>query len=148
MSKFSLNTIALKRSIDESVQITSNILVAKVREITPRDKDRLPKNNIDRLDGETPERSSHYKPVQIEWHWYEWVTWNLKRSIWMQKIWEWRYVVWVNQWYTEEYWRVLEFWTDDIEKRSFLRQWLEDNEKELTYMLKSNFTKLLKKYWW
>jgi hypothetical protein len=66
MSKFSLNTIALKRSIDESVQITSNILVAKVREITPRDKDRLPKNNIDRLDGETPERSSHYKPVQIE----------------------------------------------------------------------------------
>ncbi|MBT3853251.1 hypothetical protein HOF65_04665 [bacterium] len=50
MSEFSLNTIALKRSIDESVQITSNILVSKVRQITPRDKDRLPKNNIDRVD--------------------------------------------------------------------------------------------------
>ncbi len=148
MAEFSLNTIALKRSIDESVQITSNILTSKVREITPRDKDRLPKNNIDRKDWKAPERSSHYKPVQIEWHWYEWVTWNLKRSIWMQKIWEWRYVVGVNQWVTEEYWRVLEFWTDDIEKRSFLRQGLDENRKELTYILKSNFTKLLKIYSW
>ena len=148
MSEFSLNAIALKRSIDESVQITSNTLISKVREITPRDKDRLPKNNIDRIDWKTPERSSHYKPVQIDGHWYEWVTWNLKRSIWMQKVWDWRYVVWVNQWYTEEYWRVLEFWSDDVEKRSFLRQWLDENKNELTYILKSNFSKLLKKYSW
>jgi len=148
MSKFSLNTIALKRSIDESVQITSNILVAKVREDTPRDKERLPKNNIDRLDGKTPQRSSHYKPVQIDGHWYEWVTWNLKRSIGMEKVWPWRYVVWVNQWITEEYWIALEFWTDYIEERSFLRQWLEKNEKELVHILKSNFSNLLKKYWW
>ena len=31
MAEFNLNTIALKRSIDESVQITSNILTSKVR---------------------------------------------------------------------------------------------------------------------
>jgi hypothetical protein len=86
--------------------------------------------------------------VQIDGHWYEWVTWNLKRSIWMQKIWEWRYVVGVNQWVTEEYWRVLEFWTDDIEERSYLRDWLERNHKELVLVLKQNFSKLLKKYWW
>lgn len=69
MAEFSLDTLAIEKSIDESLMITSNLLVAKVRENTPRDKKRLPKNTIDRKDGKKPFRSSHYKPVQINWHW-------------------------------------------------------------------------------
>ena len=143
MAEFSLDTLAIEKSIDESLMITSNILVTKVREITPRDKKRLPKNTIDRKDGKKP--FSHYNPVQINWHWYEWVTWNLKRSIWMEKISSWNYAVWIIKWVTEEYWKHLEFWTDIMEERSFLRKWLVDNEKQLISVMKNNFNILLKK---
>ncbi len=145
MAEFSLDTLAIEKSIDETLTIASNILVVKVRENTPRDKKRLPKNTIDRKDGKKPFRSSHFKPVQINWHWYEWVTWNLKRSIWMEKVWSWNYAVWIIKWVTEEYWKHLEFWTDTMEERSFLRKWLVDNEKELISVMKNNFKILLNK---
>lgn len=145
MAEFSLDTLAIEKSIDETLTIASNILVVKVRENTPRDKKRLPKNTIDRKDGKKPFRSSHFKPVQINWHWYEWVTWNLKRSIWMEKVWSWNYAVWIIKWITEEYWKHLEFWTDTMEERSFLRKWLVDNEKELISVMKNNFKILLNK---
>ncbi len=145
MAEFSLDTLAIEKNIDETLTIASNILVVKVRENTPRDKKRLPKNTIDRKDGKKPFRSSHFKPVQINWHWYEWVTWNLKRSIWMEKIWSWNYAVWIIKWITEEYWKHLEFWTDTMEERSFLRKWLVDNEKELISVMKNNFKILLNK---
>ena len=145
MAEFSLDTLVLEKSIDETLTIASNILVVKVRENTPRDKNRLPKKTIDRKDGKKPFRSSHFKPVQINWHWYEWVTWNLKRSIWMEKVWSWNYAVWIIKWVTEEYWKHLEFWTDTMEERSFLRKWLVDNEKELISVMKNNFKILLNK---
>lgn len=145
MAEFSLNTYAIEKSIDESLSITSNLLVTKVRENTPRDKKRLPKNTINRKDGKKPFRSSHYKPVQINWNWYEWVTWNLKRSISMEKLSNTNYAVGIIKWPTEEYWKHLEFWTDNMEERSFLRKWLVDNKKYLTKVMKNNFNILLKK---
>ncbi|MCP4523343.1 MAG: hypothetical protein GY828_03925 [Candidatus Gracilibacteria bacterium] len=145
MVEFSLNTYAIEKSIDESLSITSNLLVAKVRENTPRDKKRLPKNTINRKDGKKPFRSSHYKPVQINGNWYEGVTGNLKRSISMEKLSNTNYAVGIIKGPTEEYGKHLEFGTDVMEERSFLRKGLVDNKKYLTKVMKNNFNILLKK---
>jgi len=145
MADFNFDDLKLERIIDSTLLIWADVLVQKIKENTPRDKKRLPVNTINRKDWEAPKRGSHYKPLMINWNWYEWVTWNLKRSIWLEKKCTWQYRVWVKMGVTEEYARHLEFWTKFMEKRSFLVKWLTENVDEITKIMKKNFNILLKK---
>lgn len=101
----------------------------KIIEITPRDKDRLPQT-INRKDGKAPYRSSYYKPVMIGGNWYEWVSWNLKKSIWHERLNNFFFLIWVRKGPATEYARSLEFGTVHMAPRSFVRKWIFDNLHE------------------
>ena len=152
MAEFDLKEKILKDIIDKSVLVWAEFLHREIREITPRDKERLPKpidiKNENRID-----KNFHYKPVNINWKWYEWVTWNLKRSIWIEKVWTWDYIIWVKKWVTEEYAGRQEFWGTDskwrhVPERSYLRKWLGNNQKMAILRVRKVFSSLMDNYKW
>ncbi len=153
MAKFELDKVALGDILDKSIFVWANILENLSIENAPRTKDDLP-SNINLKSWEKPQRnirewnSNYYrKPVMIDWNYYEWVTWNLKRSIWTQKLWEWEYIVWVKIWPASDYASTHEFWDEsrNIPKRSFLRKPLEENWKEIIKQIWKSFKQLSNK---
>lgn len=116
--------------IDEAVDFALTevclFLVSKIIEVTPRDLDRLPQN-INRKDWKAPSRSSYFKPVQINWNWYEGVTGTLKRSVSHEKIENFYFLIGVLKWPATKYAMAQEFWTIHIPPRSFVRKWIFDN---------------------
>jgi len=97
--------------LDNAIEELSIKAVSKIQDITPRDKNRMPKN---------PNAK---------------VTWSLKRSIWYNKESKFNYKVGSKMWAknslsweeTNTYWMHLEFWTKNMKPRSFLRKWIYDN---------------------
>jgi len=107
MSRVEFNQNKLDFAIKWALKETCNVAVDKIVEITPRDPQRMPKD-----------------PTQE-------VTWNLKRSIWYEKVNDFKYKVWTTMSDVESYAGVMEFWTENIPARPFLRKWITDNLKEL-----------------
>lgn len=154
MSTFEFDKNAFDDIIDKSIFTGFNLLHEVVLDSVPRDKNNLP-NPIILKNKSKPERNirknnKHYyrKPVMINWQWYEWVTGNLARSIWTQKLWIWEYIVWVRQWPTEDYWYTQEYWDSNrwIPSRSFLNKPLRDNSKEILKQTQKTFSELLNKH--
>jgi len=105
MSDFKFNNEMFEDILEEALFDSVLFLQDKITDITPRDPNRLPEN---------PNAK---------------VTWNLKRSVTVNKQWPLKYAIWVAQ-NEAEYWFYLEFWTKKMWARSFLRKWLFDNKVE------------------
>ena len=147
MAEFDLDELLLEDIIDKSLLSWTELLHSEIRKITPRDKERLPKS-IDMKNENRVNKHFHYRVVKIWWKWYEWVTWNLKRSIGIEKLWVWEYVIWVKKWPTEEYAGRQEFWGRDsrgveVPERSYLRKWLGDYEKIAINRVREVFNSLI-----
>lgn len=142
--KFEINRAELDNAIEYALAWATFIAVDEISKITPRDKERMPQN-INRKDWLEPHRNTHFKPVNIGWNWYMWVSWALARSIWFQKMsWD-KMKIWVIKWSTLNYAAAQEFWVPGhIPERSYLRKWLFDNEKKI----KATFIWLLKQRLW
>ena len=112
--------------LDISLEQTTQFIVKKIHDITPRDLNRPPKDP-----------SAH-------------VTWSLKSSIWYQRVKQLNYKAWSKQWSkntktwdeVSTYWEKLEFWTKHITKKSFIRKWINDNIDNIKLI----FIQLAKKY--
>lgn len=156
MSKFELDKTALEVILDKSIFTWANLFENLSLGYAPRIKESLP-GNINLKSWNTPQRNirkdekgtlknKHYyrKPVMIDWNYYEWVTWNLRRSIWIQKLWQWEYIIWVKVWPASDYAATHEFWDEarNIPKRSFLRRPLEDDSKEIIKQIWNTFKQL------
>ena len=139
MAKFEFDKMALEDILDVSIFAWAELFVWLSQEYAPRIKENLP-NNINLSSWKKPQRSiwkdnkNYYrKPVSIDWNYYEWVTWDLKRSIWMKKLWTGEYIIWVKIWPASDYAPTHEFWdtSRNIPERSFLRRPLKDDHKEI-----------------
>lgn len=100
------------------------VLESKIKDITPRDQNRLPNNpNIK-------------------------VTWNLRRSISYEKIDKLTYKIWVRSWYfnTEKYWLYQEYWTSKLPQRSFIRKWIIENQNYIQNIINKSILSYLSKY--
>lgn len=100
------------------------VLESKIKDITPRDQNRLPNNpNIK-------------------------VTGNLRRSISYEKIDNLYYKIWVRSWYfdTEKYWFYQEYWTSKMPPRSFIRKWIIENQKLIQSVINKSILSYLSKY--
>lgn len=151
MAEFSLNENAFLDAVDIAMLSGTELLLQKVLEKVPRDVNNLPIHNVNRKDWKKPQRNVrknnkyYYRPVQkINWNWYNWVSWNLKRSIDMQKLARWEYIVWVKRWPTEVYAGALEFSELKKVNRSFLRKPLKGNAKEILDRIQKNLNSWLK----
>lgn len=150
MAKFELDKMWLENILDKSILVWANTWHNLSIDYAPRIKEDLP-GNINLKSWEKPQRNirknnKHYyrKPVYIDWNYYEWVTWNLKRSIWLQKLWQWEYIIWVKQWPASDYTATHEFWdeTRNIPERSFLRRPLKEDSKEIIKQIWKTFKEL------
>jgi HK97 gp10 family phage protein len=94
-------------------------LTKKVRDITPRDPKRPPKN------------------LQAK------VTWNLKNSIDFEKTSEFSYKIGTIQ-NEAEYGKFLEFGTAFMQPRSFVRKWIIDNKDKALTNFERRFKQLMK----
>lgn len=151
MSNFNLDEKKLLNILDNSFMTWADLILLNSQKAVPRDKERLP-NPIILKTKSTPERNirkwnKHYyrKPVKIWWNWYEWVTWNLARSLNIERLWSCDYVIWIMAWPTEEYWKAQEFWTDKIPKRSFLLDPLTKNKVLINKQIQKTLNELLNK---
>ena len=120
MSRVEFNENKLNFALKWAMQEVCNVAVEKIVEITPRDPARPPKDLSQK------------------------VTWNLKRSIWYEKVNDFHYKVWTTMDEVESYAWAMEFWTEHIPARPFLRKWINDNKKELEKVF-VNIIKLLLK---
>lgn len=171
MAEFSFDKNEFENIIDWAIESWAQLLYTKVASLVPRDLQRLP-NNINRKDWKKPQRNvwrwkgqkkwfhtskwevvenKHYyrPPKMINWNWYEWVSWALKRSLDIEKLWKWEYIVWVKRWPTEDYAGRQEFWWRDklwrnVPERSYLRKWIKDNDKEIINQIQKTFNELSK----
>lgn len=152
MAEFSFDKNEFENIIDESIKVGAYMTLELSQNRTPRDKERIP-NPIILKTKNKPERNirkgnkKYYRnPVQINGQWYEGVSWALKRSLDIQKLWIWEYIVWVKRWPTEWYWEVQEFWSLDgtIKSRSFLRETLKQDSKQIINQIEKTFNELSK----
>lgn len=142
MAKVTINEKRLYDWIDSAVYAWAKLLLDKILLITPRDYNRPPKN-IDRKDWKPSRRKW---ATSKNWHRYEWVTGHLQKSLGIQKISNWKYLVWIRGWMynTEIYWAAQEFGTVKIPPRSYLRKGLEDNMRLVQKAINSVFNQYLK----
>lgn len=127
MAWIKINRKQINKAIWKALFEVANVAVEKIVENTPRDLDRLPKNNINRKDGKTPQRSGRFKAVRIWWNFYEWVSWNLKRSIGFEV----KNPLFVKVWSTfpiDSYAWYQEFWTVNMPARSYLRKTFDEEQ--------------------
>lgn len=152
MAEFIFDKNAFENIIDESIRVGAYMTLWLSQNRTPRDKERLP-NPIILKTKNKPERNvrewnkNYYrKPVNINGQWYEWVSWALKRSLDIEKLGKWEYIVWVKRGPTEKYAEVQEFWTLDgtIKSRSFLRETLKQDGKQILDQIQKTFNELSK----
>lgn len=152
MSDFIFDSSQLEDLIDESVKVGAYMTLSLSQNRTPRDKERLP-NPIVLKTKDVPQRNirkwnkKYYrKPVNINGQWYEGVSWALKRSLDIEKLWKWEYIVWVKRWPTEKYAEVQEFGSNDgiIPSRSFLRETLTQDGKKIIDQVQKTFNELIK----
>lgn len=118
MATMKLDTAKVERAMEMALLDSVMLLQEKILEITPRDPKRLPKN------------------INAK------VTWNLKRSIAYEQVWQFEFKVGTNQG-EAEYWKFLEFGTAHMEPRSFLRKWILDNKDEVLENFKKRFKQSL-----
>lgn len=121
MSEFKMDTAFIKKAMWSALVDSVQLLQGKIIEITPRDPKRLPKN------------------IKAK------VTWNLKRSIIYDQVWEFEYIIGTTQ-DEAEYWKFLEFGTVHMQPRSFLRKWLIDNKDEVLRNFEKRFKQVLWSY--
>lgn len=144
MSDFSFSQDSIiDDAVDFALQDMVLFLQQKIKEITPRDKNRLPQN-INRKDGKAPHRSKR-PPVRIWGNWYPWVTGNLKRSISHEKITNFFFMIGVQKWPTTKYAAAQEFGTIHIPPRSFIRKWIFDNLDPAKRVFQKSFQEFFKK---
>lgn len=150
MATFEFDKIALENILDKSIFIWAEVFQNLSIWYAPRIKENLP-DNINLQSWGKPQRNiregnkNYYrKPVQIDWNYYEGVTWNLRRSIWLQKLWQGEYIVWVKNWPASDYAATHEFWDDSrgIPERSFLRKPLEKDSTEIIKQIWTTFKEL------
>lgn len=127
-STVDINERVLNEAISFWLAAVGLILVNEIVKVTPRNLSWLPKNTLDRKDGKPPKWSRPgVRPVMIFWHWYEWVTGNLKKSIAHlvdnHKV----YVGTSNVWEAQRYAAALEYGTSRIRARKYLRWTIESN---------------------
>ncbi len=153
MADFNLDKKKVFDILDISFMVWAELILLNSQKSVPRDKKRLP-NPIILKRKKTPERNirkwnKHYyrKPVRIWGNWYEWVTWNLARSLNIERLWSCSYIVWIMAWPTEEYWKVQEFWSSDwkIPRRSFLLDPLIKNKVLINKQIQKTLNELLNK---
>lgn len=118
MAKMTIDTAKIERAMEMALVDSVQLLQERVLEITPRDPKRLPKN------------------VNAK------VTWNLKRSIAYQQVWQFEFKIGTNQG-EAEYWKFLEFGTPHMAPRSFLRKGIIDNKDEVLANFKKRFKQAL-----
>lgn len=154
MAEFDFDTLMLEKIVDQSILVWANILHQESLKKVPRNWDNAPKPIILKRK-KKPERNIrrwnrryYRKPVFKNWHWYEWVTWNLKRSVWLESTSYLEYSVWVMEGPTEWQARTHEFWDPgrNIPKRSFLNEPLQKNQKLINNQIQKTFNELLDKY--
>lgn len=133
-----IDTSVVADALEYALIGTAQVGLEEIVKITPRDPKRMPQN-IDRKDGKKPNRSTHFKPVNIGGHWYQWVSGMLKRSVAMEKTSQFQVRIGIQRWPTELYGRAQEFGTPRIPPRSFLRKWIIDNNDKLVKRFKSLF---------
>jgi len=142
---FKLDEEFLEKACEFALKATADTIKNEIILITPRDKKRLPINTINRKDGKKPIRiKAHFKPINIGWNWFEWVSGQLKKSIETEKINKNYYKIWVTKWPASEYWKFLEFWTVNMKPRSFLRKWLYDNSEKAKKIFQKAFKLYIK----
>lgn len=154
MAEFDFNELMFEKCIDWALLAWSNILHQESLKEIPRNWDDPP-NPIILKTKSKPERNirkwnKHYyrNPVSKNWLWYEWVTWNLKRSVWLENTGYLEYSVWVMEWPTEIYAYTQEFWDQNrnIKPRSFLNKPFKENQKKIEAQIQKTFNELLDKY--
>lgn len=150
MAEFDFDTLMFEKMVDQSILVWANILHQESLKEIPRNWDDPPNPIVLKVKSK-PERNirewnKHYyrKPVSKNWQWYEWVTGNLKRSVWLENTWFLEYSVWVMEWPTEEYAYTQEFWdpTRNIPARSFLRDPLDKNYPKIIAQVQRTFKEL------
>lgn len=147
MAEFNMvDELIFNKAIDFWIKEVSLFFHDEILKITPRDLERLPINNIDRKDGKKPVRSSHFKPVFVNWHWYEWVSWMLKKSIISEKIEDLYFMIWVSKWYATKYARHLEYGTVHMAPRSFIRKWIYENLKKASTVFENTVSLYFKNF--
>jgi len=117
-----------ENALDNALEELSQEAVSYVQDITPRDLKRPPKNLNAKVTG------------------------SLKRSIWYERSWKFKYKVWSKMWAkntlsweeTNNYWFYLEFWTKFMKPRSFLRKWIYWNLNKLQKFLEKKLKNKLK----
>lgn len=119
MAKVKFNQAKVNFATSWALVDTVQFLTKKVRDITPRDAKRPPKN------------------LKAK------VTWNLKNSIDYQKTSDFSYKIGTIQ-NDAEYWRFLEFGTVYMKPRSFVRKWIIDNKEKASINFQRRFKQLIK----
>ncbi len=124
MAEFQFEKYLLEDIIDKSILAWANKAKSISKEIVPRDPKRPPKNLKAKITG------------------------NLWKSLWMEKISSWEYVIWVIAGDTEDYAFTQEFGdsTRNIPSRSYLRILFDEKEdyhKEIMEVINKNLKKLL-----
>lgn len=130
MSTVKMDMGRIEFATQKALYKTTLRLVDETQKITPRDPKRPPND---------PEQH---------------VTGNLKRSIWLEKVNDYEYKVGTQQGdFTnddgettepESYAPDLEFWTEYMKPRSFIRQTLVDKTKEVTELFSESFNEFIK----
>lgn len=151
MAQFTFDKNKFLDIVDTALLTGTELLLRKSKEATPRDKKRLP-NPIVLKKKKAPERNvrkgnkhRYSHPVRIGSNWYEWVSWDLQRSIDMEQIGRAEYVVWVRSGHTVEYAKAHEFWSTrkNIPKRSFLRDPAQKHKKSIEKQIQITLSELL-----
>lgn len=129
MSTVTIDEAKIERAIEDALFDTVEMAKEKIKEITPRDAKRPPKD--------------------ISQH----VTWALRNSIDSEKKWKFEYIIWTQQgmisWESgsgvpDNYAWVQEFWSEYTPARSFLRKWITDNAKKMTDNFAKRFQEFVK----
>ena len=155
-----INERAFAESIEFALAAVWKWLIVEMKKNTPRDLDRLPVNVLDRKDWQVPRRNVHKwnkhrykKPVQIFWHWYQWVSWNLWRSLAFEVDMKNYTVSWgvSSQWSAKKYAKYLEWdpWTPEKKWiRPFISYTIDDPEvqKRLVKVFETAFYNYIQKF--
>lgn len=155
MAELDFNKDLLEYLIDSSISAWASLYNSKVLERVPRDWERAPNpirfKGVRKWKPQRNVRSGNKRvyraPVYKNWQWYEWVTWALRRSIWLQKLASWEYIVGVRAGPTEVYAAAQEFWNNKLPARSYLREPLRDNQQKIEAQIQKTFNELSNRLW-
>lgn len=153
MANFEFDENKIYKALTWALKVWAVKMLEIAKENVPRDQKRLPKSlNFKGKFYSKPKRNIkednknfYRQAVQINWEWYAWVTWNLKKAIAIEKITLLKYKVWVSMWPVEKYAFTQEYWDParNIEKRSFLYEPFLENYDEIMKLVNLSFIEIL-----